>query len=72
MVAAVVAASRLVLHVRELTSSQREEMIDGTPVTVHRRPGLLCTLRAGRGLSTEGRAKLLHAFTDRERLIATS
>lgn len=35
------------VHVRELTSSQHEEMLDGTPVTVHRRAWAIMPLRAG-------------------------
>lgn len=34
-------------HVRELASSQHEEMLNGTPVTVHRRVWAIMPLRAG-------------------------
>ncbi len=35
------------VYVRELTSSQHEEMLNGTPVTVHRRAWAIMPLRAG-------------------------
>ncbi|WP_413437385.1 BatD family protein [Sulfuriferula sp. GW1] len=35
------------VHVRELVSSQHEEILDGTPVTVHRRAWAIMPLRAG-------------------------
>lgn len=53
------------VHVRELASSQREEVINGVPVTVHRRSWAIMPLRAG---TSEVKLPMLEALKFGERL----
>ncbi len=53
------------VHVRELASSQREEVFNGAPVTVHRRSWAIMPLRAG---TSEVKLPMLEALKFGERL----